>query len=62
MDWGEIWRTVEKVTEEEWRTENELKQTYLMVDRLSSIQSNHSMVYHEEPIGNLKRGEMLLAF
>jgi len=35
VDWGEIWRTVEKVTPEEWETlRNKLKQTYLRVDRL----------------------------
>jgi len=35
VDWGEIWRTVEKVTPEEWEElRNKLKQTYLRVDRL----------------------------
>jgi hypothetical protein len=35
VNWGEIWRTVEKVTQEEWEDlKNELKQTYLRVDRL----------------------------
>ena len=35
VDWGEIWRTVEKVTPEEWdELRNKLKQTYLRVDSL----------------------------
>jgi hypothetical protein len=35
VDWGEIWRTVEKVTPEEWdELRNKLKQTYLRVNRL----------------------------
>jgi hypothetical protein len=35
VDWGEVWRTVEKVTPEEWNElKNKLRQTYLRVDRL----------------------------
>lgn len=34
IDWGEIWRTVEKVTPGEWeKLKNNLKQTYLRIDK-----------------------------
>ena len=34
VDWGEIWRTVEKVTPEEWeRLKGSLKQTYLRTNQ-----------------------------
>ncbi len=35
VDWGEIWRTVEKVTPEEWENlKAKLRQTYLRIDKL----------------------------
>lgn len=35
VDWGEIWRTVEKVTPDEWENlKDKLKQTYLRIDKL----------------------------
>jgi hypothetical protein len=35
VDWGAIWRTVEKVTPEEWETlKEQLKQAYLRMDKL----------------------------
>lgn len=35
VDWGEIWRTVEKVSPEEWETlKRELRQTYQRLDTL----------------------------
>ena len=35
VDWGEIWRTVEKVSPEEWETlKRELRQTYKRLDTL----------------------------
>jgi len=34
-DWGYIWRTVEKVTSEEWEDyKNKLKEAYLRIDKL----------------------------
>jgi len=34
VDWGEIWRTVEKVTPEEWQVlKDNLKQTYQRINR-----------------------------
>ena len=42
-DWGLIWRTVEKVTPEEWEEyKRKLKEAYLRMDRL----------FHENPIWN----------
>jgi hypothetical protein len=35
VDWGEIWRTVEKINPQEWETRrNKLKQSYQRVDQL----------------------------
>ena len=35
VDWGEIWRTVEKISPEEWETlKNKLKETYTRLDQL----------------------------
>ena len=35
VDWGEIWRTVEKINPQEWETlKNQLKQSYERVDTL----------------------------
>jgi len=35
VDWGEVWRTVEKVTPEEWETlKQKLKETYVKLDKL----------------------------
>ena len=34
VDWGEVWRTIEKVTPEEWEaTKDSLKQTYLRINQ-----------------------------
>ena len=42
-DWGEIWRTIEKVTPEEWDSfRDKLKATYLRINKL----------FHENPIWN----------
>ena len=42
-DWGEIWRTVEKVTPEEWESiKSKLKETYQRLDKL----------FHENEIWN----------
>jgi hypothetical protein len=43
VDWGLIWRTVEKVTAEEWETyKRNLKDAYLRMDKL----------FHENPTWN----------
>lgn len=43
VDWGHIWRTVEKVTPEEWETlKDNLKKTYERVNQL----------FHENPLWN----------
>jgi len=35
VDWGEIWRTVEKISPEEWETlKNKLRETYIRLDKL----------------------------
>jgi len=35
VDWGEIWRTVEKISPEEWETlKNKLRQTFTRLDKL----------------------------
>ncbi len=35
VDWGEIWRTVEKISPEQWETlKNKLKETYTRLDQL----------------------------
>jgi hypothetical protein len=42
-DWGEIWRTIEKVTPEEWDSfRNKLKATYQRINKL----------FHENPMWN----------
>jgi hypothetical protein len=42
-DWGYIWRTVEKVTPEEWEEhQRKLKEAYLRMDKL----------FHENPLWN----------
>jgi hypothetical protein len=42
-DWGEVWRTVEKVTPEEWDVlNNKLKDTYHRIDR----------IFRENPVWN----------
>ena len=34
VDWGEIWRTIEKVTPDEWEgLKDSLKQTYLRINQ-----------------------------
>jgi hypothetical protein len=43
VDWGEIWRTVEKVSPQEWETiRDNLQKTYMRVDKL----------FHENPVWN----------
>jgi len=43
VDWGEVWRTVEKVTPEEWEAlKDKLKQTYQRINKL----------FHENPMWN----------
>ena len=35
VDWGEVWRTVEKVTPEEWEaSKQKLKETYQRIDKI----------------------------
>jgi len=42
-DWGEIWRTVEKATPEEWDTlKHKLKDTYLRIEKM----------FHDNPVWN----------
>ncbi len=41
VDWGEIWRTVEKISPEEWETlKNKLRQTYVRLDKLFHATEN----------------------
>ena len=48
VDWGEIWRTVEKVTPKEWDAlKNNLKQTY---ERINGIFHENKM-WNEDTIG-----------
>ncbi|MBI5840540.1 MAG: hypothetical protein HZB19_10595 [Chloroflexi bacterium] len=48
VDWGEIWRTVEKVTPEEWDAlRNKLKETYHRIEKI--FHSNE--VWNEDSIG-----------
>ena len=48
MDWGEIWRTVEKVTPEEWDAlKNNLKQTYERINKLF----HENKMWNEDTIG-----------
>jgi hypothetical protein len=47
-DWGEIWRTIEKVTPEEWETsKNKLKQTYQHMNKLF----HENKMWNEDTIG-----------
>ena len=47
-DWGEIWRTVEKVTPEEWDAlKNNLKQTYERINKLF----HENKIWNEDTIG-----------
>ncbi|MEW5829243.1 MAG: hypothetical protein AB1846_10170 [Chloroflexota bacterium] len=48
VDWGEIWRTVEKVTPEEWEAlKSKLKQTYQRIDKLF----HENKMWNEDTIG-----------
>jgi len=48
VDWGEIWRTVEKVTPEEWEAcKTDLEQTYRRIDKL--LHENET--WNEDSIG-----------
>lgn len=47
-DWGEIWRTVEKVTSEEWDAlKNKLKDAYQRIDKLF----HENEIWNEDTIG-----------
>ena len=47
-DWGEIWRTVEKVTPNEWETLKEnLKESYQRMDKLF----HENKIWNEDTIG-----------
>ncbi len=47
-DWGYIWRTVEKVTPEEWQDyKNKLKEAYLRLDKLF----HENQTWDEDTIG-----------
>ncbi|MFT3891377.1 MAG: hypothetical protein QM730_07060 [Anaerolineales bacterium] len=47
-DWGYIWRTVEKVTPEEWENyKSKLKDTYLRIDKLF----RENQMWNEDTIG-----------
>ena len=48
VDWGAIWRTVEKVTPEEWDAlKNNLKQTYERINKLF----RENKMWNEDTIG-----------
>jgi hypothetical protein len=48
VDWGEIWRTVEKVTPEEWEVlKNKLRQTYERINNLF----HENQIWNEDTIG-----------
>ena len=48
VDWGEIWRTVEKVTEEEWQgLQENLRQTYQRIDQMIRVHET----WDEDAIG-----------
>src|SRR5512138_1143654 len=48
VDWGEIWRTVEKVTPEEWEgLKTKLKDTYCRIEKLF----HDNEVWNEDSIG-----------
>ena len=48
VDWGEIWRTVEKISPEEWETlKKKLRETYLRLDKLF----NETEKWDDETIG-----------
>jgi hypothetical protein len=47
-DWGEIWRTIEKVTPEEWDSlRNELKATYQRINKLF----HENKIWNDDTIG-----------
>ncbi len=47
-DWGEVWRTVEKVTPEEWDAyKNKLKQAYQRMDKLF----RENKIWNQDSIG-----------
>ncbi|MBI5966170.1 MAG: hypothetical protein HY863_22035, partial [Chloroflexi bacterium] len=48
VDWGEIWRTVEKVTPEEWDVlKDKLKQTYQHISKLF----HENNIWNEDTMG-----------
>ncbi len=48
VDWGEVWRTVEKVTPEEWETyKANLEKTYRRIDKLF----HENETWNEDAIG-----------
>jgi len=48
VDWGEIWRTVEKVTSEEWDAlKNKLKDAYQRINKLF----HETEIWNEDTIG-----------
>ena len=48
VDWGKIWRTVERVTPEEWDAlKNNLKQTYERINKLF----HENKIWNEDTIG-----------
>ncbi len=48
VDWGEIWRTVEKVTPDEWDAlRNKLKETYHRIEKIF----HDNEVWNEDSIG-----------
>ena len=48
VDWGEIWRTVEKVTPEEWDAlKNKLQDAYQRIDKLF----HETEIWNEDTIG-----------
>ena len=50
VDWGEIWRTVEKVTPEEWGAlKNKLKDAYQRIDKLF----HENEIWNEDAVGGI---------
>lgn len=48
VDWGEVWRTVEKVTPEEWeQTKNKLRDSYGRIEKMF----RENPVWNEDSIG-----------
>ena len=48
VDWGEVWRTVEKVTPEEWdEYKNKLKDTYHRIEKMF----RNNEIWNEDSIG-----------